>query len=240
MRWNLLTQPLGTSVSNSYVLKKEMPLPLAIPIGLAVAGLASSIFGGVKSAKEAQRAQSRLNQEKATNEAERTRKKYETWTSTASGRNTLRMLADQAKQYAKTSQGAAAVGGTTHAADQAEKELQVMKQAEVIAQAEANHEARKEQADASYRQQQSALNQQQSALDQQKAANISQVFAGASNGLMQGAMSTFAGTKLGQSWMGGQGAGGQTKTSPLSMYSKNYGMLSNNSPLYNSKVFWNL
>lgn len=240
MKWNLLNQPLGSSVSNGYVVKKE--IPLAIPLAMGAASIFSSIFGSSKSADAAAAAERRLAEERAQTEAERRRAKYQTWASTASGQNTLRVLNDQAKRAFKQVRGAAAVGGATDAAVAAEKEQQNMKQAEVIAQANANFEDKKDNIDASYRQQLSGLNQRQIAVDQQKAASVAQAASGVSNALMQGAVATFGGTKLGQSWMnaGSPGGGGVSAPTQLSAFNKNYGTLASGSPLYNPKIFWNL
>lgn len=221
MKWKILTQPLGMSVSNGYTAKKE--IPFAIPLAMAAGSVFSSIFGGAKSAAANREAQRQLAAEKARTEAERTRAKYQSWIDTASGQNTIRMLNDQAKRAYQQIRGAAAVGGATDAAVAAEKEAQNLKQAEVIAEANAAHEDRKEQIDAGYRQQLSGLNQQQIGLEQQQAENISQAASGVSSGLMQGALATFGGTKLGQSLMGaGSPGGGGVTTPPDDLYKTAY------------------
>ena len=196
MRWNLLNQPLGMSVQNGYVPKKE--IPIAIPLVMAALSAASSAYGASKSSSANREAQGKLEAEKAKTEAERTKAKYQSWIDTASGRNTLRMLRETGLEEVRRMQGAAAVGGVSDAAVAKEKELQNLKQAEVIAQANANFEDRKDNVDASYRQQLSGLTQQQIAAEQAKSQAIAQAASGVSNALMQGAMTTFGGTKLGQ------------------------------------------
>ena len=103
--------------------------------------------------------------------------------------------------------GGAAVGGLTDAAVAQEKELQNEKQAEVLAKANAAYEEKKDAVDASYRQEINALNQQQAAMKGAQANAVAQAAGGVSNALMQGAMATFSGTKVGQSWFGGAGEG---------------------------------
>lgn len=211
MKWNLINHPLGMGYPSGTGQRKE--IPIAIPLVLAAASVASSLYGASKSAKANKEVQEKLDAERTATEAERRRKKYESWTDTASGMNTIRMLRDEGDRAYKRMSGAAAVGGATEASVAAEKELQNLKQAEVIAQANANFEDKKDNIDASYRQQLSGLNQQQIALDQQKANNVAQAAQGVSSGLMQGAMATFGGTKLGQQWMGaGSPAGGGVST----------------------------
>ena len=219
-------------MSDGYAPKKEMPIPLAVPLAFGAASLFSSVFGGISSRNAAKRAARQLAEEKAATEAERRRKKYETWTSTASGQNTIRMLQDQADREWKRVSGAAAVGGASEDAVNAVKEQNNIKQAEVIAQANANFEDKKDQVDASYRQQLSSLTQQQIAANQQKADAIAQVAGGVGNALMQAGMATFGGTKLGQQLMGagspaGSGVTPGTQTAPtqLQQMGSNYRML---------------
>lgn len=209
MKWNILNQPLGSVCPAGSHTKKEMAIPLAIPLIMAAASAASSAYGASQSSKANAEAQAKIEAEKAATEAERRRKKYQSWTDTATGQNTIRMLRDMADREYKRTYGAAAVGGKTDAAVAAEKELQNQKQAEVIANAVAAHEDKKDQVDASYRQQISGLNQQLIGLDQAKGQAIAQAASGISSALMQGAISTFGGTALGQKWMGnGSPAGG--------------------------------
>lgn len=241
MKWNLLTQPLGMSMSDGYAPKKE--IPLAIPLAMAAGSVFSSIFGAKKSADANAEAQAKLAAERAATEAERRRAKNQTWLSTASGQNTMRMLMDQADREWKRDKGAEAVGGGTNAATALGKEMRNLRQAEVIAQANANFEDKKENIDASYRQQLSGLNQQQIGLDQQRAANISQAASGISSGLMQGAMATFGGTKLGQSWMSDMGGGGASGTGASTTAGNNwlrtgtsFSRLSNNYRLLNPYI----
>jgi len=192
MKWKSLNQPLGMCMSEGYSPKKE--IPIAIPLVLAAASAASSIYGGVKSSKANKEAQAKLDAEKAMTEAERRRRKYEAWGTTASGQNTIRMLRDEADRSWRRTRGAAAVGGATDAAVATEKELQNLKQAEVIANANANFEDKKDNVDASYRQQLSGLTQQQIANDKEQAANVSAAAGQVSSALGSAAMTMLGGT----------------------------------------------
>ena len=148
-----------------------------------------------------------IEQQRIQADTERRLKKNQRWADTASGQETLRVLGREADKEIKRTMGGAAVGGLTDAAVAQEKELQNQKQAEVIAKSNAAFEDKKDAVDASYRQEINALNQQQAAMKGAKAQATSQAAAGVSNALMQGAMATFSGTKLGQSWFGGTGEG---------------------------------
>lgn len=226
MKWNLFTQPLGTCSSDGYQARKE--IPLAVPIVMGAASVVSSLWGAKKSADANKQAQARLAAERAETEAERTRRRYETWGATASGQNTIRMLRNEADREWKRLQGAAAVGGASDAAVAQQKELSNMKQAEVIAQANANFEDKKDAVDASYRQDLSRINQQQIAQDQQHAQNVAAAAGQVSGALMQGALSTFGGTKLGQQWLGGSpvaDAPGTVAPTRLQQMGNNYKIL---------------
>lgn len=213
MRLNFLYQPLGMGVSNGYSHKKE--IPLAVPLVFAAGSALSSLWGGSKSAQAAREAQAKLDAEKAMTEAERLRAKHQTWLDTASGQNTMRMLREEGQKYLQGVQGAAKVGGATDAAVAAQKELNNQKQAEVIAEAQAAHEDKKDAVDASYRQQINNLTQQQIGLDKERAGAIAGAASGVSNALGQAAIATFGGTKLGQQIMGAgsPGGGGSTPVS---------------------------
>jgi len=212
MKWNILSQPLGSTCPGSAP-KKEIAFSAIAALVSAAIAAGSTAYGGIKSAQANREAQERLAREKAETEAERLRKKHESWTDTASGMNTIRMLKDMANEEYRRNRGAAVVGGATDAAVAASKDLQNQKQADVIAQASAAHDDKKDQVDASYRQQLSNINQQLIATDQAKKQAVAQAASGVSNALMQGAISSFAGSKFGQQLMGaGSPAGGGVAT----------------------------
>jgi hypothetical protein len=182
--------------------KKEMPVPLAIPLAMAGASLASSIFGGISSKKAADRERARLEEERRRTEAERKRKANEDYIDTAAGQNLLRVARQERDKMWQREAGAAAVAGGTDAATAMAKESGNRMMGETIANIAANDTARKDQIDASYRQDLSRINQQQIAADREQAQNTAAVAGQASSALMQGALSTFGNTKLGQSWFG--------------------------------------
>lgn len=213
MNWKILNHPLGLSGSIGISQKKEMPIPLAIPIGMAAFSALSSFWGSSQSQKAAREQARLIRQQRVQAENERRLKQNQRWADTASGQETLRILGREADKAIKRTMGGAAVGGLTDAAVAQEKELQNQKQADVLAQANADFESRKDAVDASYRQEINSLNQQQAALESAKAQATAQAASGVSNALMQGALATFSGTKLGQSWFGGGSPGG-TNVSP--------------------------
>lgn len=208
MNWNILNQPLGLSGSMGSPTKKEIPIPLAVPIGLAAASAISSLWGASQSKKAAEEQERMINQQRTAAEHERRLRQNQRWADTASGANTLRVLQQFADREIRRTMGGAAVGGLTDAAVAQEKDLQNKKQAEILADAESRFEDKKDAVDASYRQEINALNQQQAALKGAQANAVAQAASGVSNALIQGAITTFGGTKLGQSWFGGGSPGG--------------------------------
>lgn len=207
MNWNILNQPLGLSGSTGSPVKKEMPIPLAVPIAMAAASALPSIWGAVQSKKAAEEQERLMREQRIQAENERLLKKNERWADTASGQETLRVIGREADRAIRRTMGGAAVGGLTDAAVAQEKELQNEKQAEVLAKANTAYEEKKDAVDASYRQEISGLKQQEAALHGAQANAVAQAAGGVSNALMQGAMATFSGTKVGQSWFGGAGEG---------------------------------
>ena len=171
--------------STGYTPKKEIAW---LPLAMGAASLASSLWGAKKSADAADEARAQQEAERARIEAERRRKQNQSWTDTASGQNTIRVLQESARKFVKRAQGAQAVGGGTDAAVAIEKEQQNQKQADIIAQANAAFEDRKENIDASYRADLARVNQgiQQSKMAQADAT--AQAAGAASSALMQGAL----------------------------------------------------
>ena len=179
-------------------------------IGLALAGasLASSIWGGIQSSKAQKRAEQRLANEKAANDAWYNRRYNEHTIDTAAGQNMIRMAKDYARETWKKAAGAAAVGGGTDAEVAEAKAAGNKMVGDAIAQIEANDVARKDNVDAAYRARQNQLTQQQMALDQQQASNISQVAGGVSDALLSGAMHLEGGKLTGTAGTGSPGGGG--------------------------------
>ena len=211
MNWKLFHYPLGTPCAIGIPQKKEV-VPLAVPIAMAAGSALSSIWGGVSSSKAAKEAQRQQELEKARLEAERLRKVNQDYVDTAAGQNMLRIARDQADKVWKRAAGAKAVAGGTDAAAAMAKEQGNKLVADTVANMAANDTQRKDQIDASYRQDIARVNQNIQQTKMRQADATAQVAGAVSGALAQGAMATFGGTKLGQSWFGtgnGTGVGGQ-------------------------------
>lgn len=210
MKWNFIINgaPLGSGdavsvLSSGYSRRRKEWIGLA----LAGASLASSIWGGVQSSKAQKRAEQRLENEKAANDAWYNRRYNEHTIDTGAGQNMIRLAKEYARENWRKAAGAAAVGGGTDAAAAAAKEAGNKMVGDVIANIEAQDVARKDNIDAAYRAKNSQLNQQQMSLEQQQADNISNVAGGVSDALMTGFSMT--GSKvLGIPGFGSPGGGG--------------------------------
>lgn len=249
MNWKILSQPLGVSdASGGYAPRKK---PWILSAALAAGSLASSLFGASSSRKAAEEARREQEAQKAAKEAERLRNKHQSWLDTKSGQNTMRVLQDQAQKFVNQQRGAQAVGGGTDAAVAIEKEQQNQKQADVIAQAEANHEQQVNANDAQYRQEIDRINNniQQSKMMQAEAT--SQAAGAVSDALMKGAVIAAGpkltggnnGGKVSNTGTGSPGGGGVTplkapSEADLMKIHNDYMKLGAHSPLYNAKVFW--
>ena len=207
----MLRQPLGIPMGEAK--KKQMPIPLAIPLVMAAASAASSIYGGIKSRNAARDAQAKLDAQRAETEAERRRRMNEDYLDTAAGQNLLRIARNERDRMWQRERGAAAVGGGTDAAVAMAKEQGNRMIGDAIANIAANDSQRKDNIDASYRAELSRLNQQDIEAERAKGAAIAQAASGASSALMQGAISTFGGTRLGHQWFGTGSPGGGGVTS---------------------------
>lgn len=186
MNWNFIINgaPLGSGdPSGGYSPRKKEWIQLA----LAGASLASSIWGGVKAAKQQREAERRLSEEKAANDAWYNRRYNESYADTAAGQNMIRMAKDYARENWKKAAGARAVGGGSDAEVAEAKAEGNRMVGNAIAQIAATDTARKDNADAAYRAEKARLTQQQIAIDQQKAQNIADTASGMSNALASGA-----------------------------------------------------
>lgn len=214
MNWKLLNQPLGVSSAIGVPVKKE--IPLAIPAVMAGASLVSSLFGASKSADAAEEAYRQQMLEKARIEAQHLRKSNESYLDTSAGQNMMRVAREEADKVWKRAAGAKAVAGGTDAAAAMAKEAGTKMIGDTVANIAANDTQRKDAADAAYNADIARVNQGIMQSKMQKAEATSQAAGAASNALMQGAMMTFGGTKLGQSWFGtggGTGAAGALNNS---------------------------
>ena len=214
----ILSQPIGVTMAIGNT-KKEMPIPLAIPIAAAAIGAIGKLWGNKKAADAERERQRMLQAEKAKNDAYYRRMINQSWLDTAHGQNMLRMARDEADRIWKREAGATAVTGRTASADAMAKDKANNLVADTIAQGEAQESMRKDSLEASQRAAESQFAQQEMA---EQAARRDRLSAAGDAILGTGlniAATTFGGTKLGQSWMGSPGGGGvsipQNTTSAL-------------------------
>lgn len=206
MNLKILNQPLGVSNAIGVPVKKE--IPLAIPAVMAAGSLVSSLWGSSQSKKAAEEARQMQLAEKARIEADHLRKTNESYLDTAAGQNMMRIAREEAEKIWKRAEGAKAVAGGSDAAVAMAKEAGNKMLGDTIANISANDTQRKDAADIAYNTDMARVNQGLMQSEMQKAEATSQAAGAASNALMQGALMTFGGTKLGQSWLGtGNGTG---------------------------------
>lgn len=200
----ILNQSLGLSHPIA-VAKKEMPIPLAVPIAAAALGGIGKLWGNRKAA-EAERERQRLIQtERAKNDAYYRRMLNQSFLDTAHGQNWLRMAREEADKIWKREAGATAVTGRTVAADAIAKDQGNKIIGEAIAQGEAQESMRKDSIEASKRASDSQFAQQEIAEAAAKRDRISSAGDAILSTGLNIATSTFGGTKLGQSMMGPTG-----------------------------------
>lgn len=252
MKWSLLNQPIGLSCPAGCPTRKEVFWLIPMAAAAAISGISQGI-GAAASKRANDRARQQTQDEKNLTEAERRKNKYQTWTDTLNGRNTIRHLQDSADREIARITGAAKVGGATEAQVAAEKDALRNQQAEVIADAAARHEDNVDVKDASYRQQISGLNQQLINQDLQQGLNTAQVASSVGNTLANAAAMAAMNMGAGSPGGGGTNGTGETTqfqqmntpvktTTPLTPemqmaeatkyftggYGKNYGLLKNN------------
>ena len=158
-----------------------------VSVALGALGAGMSILGGVSSANAAKRAEKLRQEQDARNAAWFNRKYNESYIDTAAGRNAIRQAQDFAKRQTQRAEGAAAVTGGTDAAVAQAKESANKMIGDTIGNLAAQDTARKENAEATYQQQQENSTAWQMQNQQMKANAIAQAAQGASNALIQGA-----------------------------------------------------
>lgn len=205
MNWKIINQPLGMGDLSGGYAPKEKRWFWVIPAALSVA---SAIAGGAQSANANRKAREQVDTERAANQAERRRNKYENWTDTAKGQNIMRKLRETVNQIWKKEQGAAAVAGATDASKQMAKDAAMQTVGNTVADITANDQERRDARDDSYRAQDRAYAQQQIALDQQAGQIKAQAASQMASALMSTA-SSIAGASMGT---GSPGGGGVTST----------------------------
>lgn len=216
----ILSQPLGTCCIPNAAIKKEMAIPLAIPLISAGAGLLGKLWGSSKAADAERKRQRMLQAEKAKSDAYYRRMINQNFTDTAYGQNWMRIARDEADKIWKREAGATAVTGRTAAADAMAKDAANKVVGDAIAHGESQESMRKDNLEAGKRAADSQFAQQ----EMEEQARRRDIAAEAGNTLLSTglnvAAATFGGTKLGQSMMGpaggSPGAGGTSPGQPTS------------------------
>ena len=155
-------------------------------IGLLIGaglGAASSIFGGIKARKAAQKANRMLEQQKADNQAWYDRRYNEDATQRADAQRMLTMTMDRMRRRNQAAAGTAAVMGSSPEAVAVEKEANAQALADTASQIAAAGAARKDQVENQYLAQKNALTQQQIGVQNQQAQNIATATQGAASAL---------------------------------------------------------
>lgn len=196
----------GSERENLCVVGVQEP-KLWIPVVLAAASLAASLYGGYKSSQEAKKAERRQREKEAADRAWYTRRYNEDYLDTKAGQNLVRKAKDYANEQYKRAAGAQAVTGGTDAATQMAKEAGNRMVGDTIANIGAADQQRKAQVDAIQRQNEAQYAQMDMARAQAKAQAITQAAQGASN-----ALGSMAGA-LGQDGGGGSLKGGSNASS---------------------------
>lgn len=154
----------------------------AIGAGLSVA---SSVIGGIASAKATKRAEDEAKAQNARNNAWYTRRYNEDYLDTAAGQNLMRQAKEYADRNWKRQQGAQAVGGGTDAATAMAKEAGNKMIGDTVANIASADVQRKDNVDRIHLQQENAYSQQKQNFAMQNAQNVANVAGATSDALMQ-------------------------------------------------------
>ena len=193
-----VNQPLG--MGNPYSPTEKRWILSALS---AVGGLASSIFGGVSAAKQAEEAEAKMRADRARENASFTRKANENYIDSAEGQNLVRRAKTMFDRGVKKTEGAAAVMGATSAEKQMAKDSANQAMGDTIANIAATDTARRDRASEIHEQNQQRFAQQDIALSNQRAQNITTAAQQASNALMSIGSAIEQGTMAKQSMIGG-------------------------------------
>lgn len=158
-----------------------------LPAVLGVAGLASSIFGGIKASDAAKRAAERQREREREENAWYSRRFNEDYLDTKAGQNLVRLAKDRALEHSKRAEGMAAVAGSTDAATQIAKDKGNKMVGDAIANIGAQDQARKDNIDTIHQQNREQYAQMDMDRANQQAQNITKAAEGASNALMSAA-----------------------------------------------------
>lgn len=153
-------------------------------IGSAI-GAAGSIFGGIKASKAMKEAKRNVEAQRQKNQDWYDRRYNEDATQRADAQRILTQTEESIKQRNKAAAGSAAVMGGTDESVAAAKEANNKALADATSQIAADAEARKDNIEATYMQNDNALVEQLNAIEQGKANAISGAVQGVTNAVSQ-------------------------------------------------------
>lgn len=153
-------------------------------IGSAI-GAADSIFGGIKASKAMKKAKRNVEAQRQKNQDWYDRRYNEDATQRADAQRILTQTEESIKQRNKAAAGSAAVMGGTDESVAAAKEANNKALADATSQIAADAEARKDNIEATYMQNDNALVEQLNAIEQGKANAISGAVQGVTNAVSQ-------------------------------------------------------
>lgn len=152
-------------------------------IGAIIGGalkIGSSIYGGIKAKKAAEKAQQNIEQQRQENEDWYNRRYNEDATQRADAQRMITMVREDIKQRNRAAAGTAAVMGGTTESVAAAKEANNKALADTTSQIVAQGEARKDAIEEQYMSRKDAFNEQLNNLEQQKAQAITDAVTGVS------------------------------------------------------------
>ena len=159
---------------------RKMWIATAIGAGL---GLASSLIGGHKAARAAQKAEERQRRREAEEGNWFRRVWNQHYVDTAAGQNTIRLAKEAAERYRNRAAGEKAVGGGTDAATQMAKDAGNKLVGDAIANIEANDTQRRDRFEAMHQQNRENFARMDMDRYQRNAQNIANAAQNASNAL---------------------------------------------------------
>jgi hypothetical protein len=174
-----INQPLGMGICGAPS-RKEW---ITAAIGAGV-GIASSIYGVIKSAQAARQAERRQRAQEAKEDAWYNRRYNEDYVDTAAGQNLVRRAKEYAKENWKKAAGAQAVAGGTDAATAMAKEAGNRMVGDTIANIAAADSQRKANVDAQHRAAEQGFAQMDMQRANQRAQSITNSAQNASNAMM--------------------------------------------------------
>lgn len=161
---------------------------MALPLIAAAASLASSLYGGVKSAAAGRRAKREAERERAREDAWYARAYNERYADTAAGQDLLRRGKELSDANWNKVRGQQSVTNSTDAAAALAKEQGVRQQGDMLARVASNDTSRRDRADLSHRRQSDVISERERGIEMQTSQNIANAAQQASNNLMSAAV----------------------------------------------------